>query len=330
MSCVKSSLIHQGVTGEPLNIILESWQSGTRKQYQTYVSAWVKFCSDNSANPMNPTLQQVLEFFSFQSKTVGYSAVATSWSALSTFVKIDGVKVGDHPLVSLFMTGLFNQKPALPRYTETWNPQLVLNHLKTYPSTGNLSLKQLTQKLVMLMALLSAQRTQTLQKLSLEDMSTSPGKYIFHISSLLKHTSAKGGQNRHLFPITFTTYDVDKRLCVVELLTAYIERTASLRKNTQQLLICYVAPHGPASKDTISRWVRQTMKDAGINTSVFKPHSTRSAATSAAKAANVPIHEIMNTAGWRSDSTFAKFYDRPITNDSNFAEAILATCTSSK
>ena len=67
------------------------------------------------------------------------------------------------------------------------------------------------------------------------------------------------------------------------------------------------------------------MKDAGINTSVFKPHSTRSAATSAAKAANVPIHEIMNTAGWRSDSTFAKFYDRPITNDSNFAEAILAT-----
>lgn len=98
------------------------------------------------------------------------------------------------------------------------------------------------------MALLSAQRTQSLQKLSLEEMSTSPGKYIFHISSLLKQTSAKGGQNRHLFPITFTSYNVDKRLCVVELLTAYIERTASLRKSTKQLLICYVAPHGPASR----------------------------------------------------------------------------------
>ena len=48
------------------------------------------------------------------------------------------------------------------------------------------------------------------------------------------------------------------------------------------------------------------MKDAGINTSVFKPHSTGGAATSAAKDANVPIREIMNTAGWRSDSTFAK------------------------
>lgn len=67
------------------------------------------------------------------------------------------------------------------------------------------------------------------------------------------------------------------------------------------------------------------MKDAGINTTVFKPHSTRGAATSAAKAAKIPIHEIMNTAVWHSDSTFAKFYDRPITNESNFAEAVLSS-----
>jgi len=160
---------------------------------------------------MNPTLQQVLEFLSFQSKTVGYSAVATAWSALSTFLKIDSVKVGDHPLVSRFMSGLFNIKPALAHYTEIWNPQIVLNHLKMYPTTGNLSLKQLAQKLVMLMALLSAQRTQTLQNLSLKGMSASPGKYIFHVSSLLKQTSAKRGQNRHLFPINFTSYNVDKK-----------------------------------------------------------------------------------------------------------------------
>lgn len=69
------------------------------------------------------------------------------------------------------------------------------------------------------------------------------------------------------------------------------------------------------------------MKDAGINTPVFKPQSTRSAPTSAAKAASVPIHENMNTAGWRSDFTFAKCYYRAVTNESNFAEALL---TSSK
>ena len=56
------------------------------------------------------------------------------------------------------------------------------------------------------------------------------------------------------------------------------------------------------------------MKDAVIDTSVFKRHSTRVAATSAAKATNVSIHEIMNTD-----------CDRPIINESNFSEAIFTS-----
>ena len=177
----------------------------------------------------------------------------------------------------------------------------------------------------MLIARLSAQRIQTLQKLSLEEMRISAGKYTFYISALLKQTSANGGQKRHLFPVQFRSFDLYKRLCVVEFLEAYIKRTVPLWKGTKQLLICYKAPHGPASKETISQWIKQTMKAAGIDTTVFKPHSKRSAATSAAKAANVPIQEIMNTAGWRSGSTFAKFYDCPIRSENNFAEAVLSS-----
>ena len=63
------------------------------------------------------------------------------------------------------------------------------------------------------------------------------------------------------------------------------------------------------------------MKAAGIVNTIFKPQSTRAAATSA----NVPIQEIMNTAGWRSDSTLPKSYDRPIRSDNNFAEAVLSS-----
>ena len=289
------------------------------------MTAWLKFYKATSIGYIHPTLQQVQDFFTHQSKTVGYSAVATARSALSSFITVNGIAVGEHPLVSRFMSGLFNQKPALPRYTETWDPQIVLNYLKTFPAFDSMSLKQLTLKLLMLMARLSAQRIQSLQKLSLEEMRISAGKYTFYISALLKQTSANGRQNRHLFPVQFRSFDLDKRLCVVEFLEAYIKRTVPLRKGTKQLLICYKAPHGPASKDTISQWIKQTMKAAGIDTTVFKSHSTRSAATSAAKAANVPIQEIMNTAGWRSDSTFAKFYDYPIRRDNNFAEAVLSS-----
>ena len=65
------------------------------------------------------------------------------------------------------------------------------------------------------------------------------------------------------------------------------------------------------------------MLDAGINTSVFKPHSTRSAATSPAKSADVPLHEIMTTAGWRSSSVFAVYYNKPLSNDSSFVNSVL-------
>lgn len=100
------------------------------------------------------------------------------------------------------MTGLFNQIPTLPRYTKTWNPQIILNYLNTFPAFNSMSLKQLTLKL-MLMGFLSVQRTQTFQKLSLDEMYISPGKYTFYISSLLKQTSAKGATTDTYFLLYF-------------------------------------------------------------------------------------------------------------------------------
>jgi hypothetical protein len=38
----------------------------------------------------------------------------------------------------------------------------------------------------------------------------------------------------------------------------YIKRTAALRKS-RQLLISYVKPHGPVSKDIISRWCKAVL-----------------------------------------------------------------------
>ena len=107
------------------------------------------------------------------------------------------------------------------------------------------------------------------------------------------------------------------------MLEEYVIRTAQLRGSSSQLLLCHTKPHGPASKDTISRWIKQVMFDAGIDTSIFKRHSTRSAATSAAKLASVPLDEIMATAGWRSNSVFAVYYHKPISSAGTFVNAVL-------
>ena len=130
MSCIRQKLESQGVTGEPLNIILASWRQGTQKQYTTYIKQWLSFCEKGSKNGFQPSLQDILEFLTAQSKRLGYSAVNTARSALSTFITIDGVKAGEHQLISRFMTGVFNQNPALPRFGETWDPQIVVSYLE--------------------------------------------------------------------------------------------------------------------------------------------------------------------------------------------------------
>ena len=54
------------------------------------------------------------------------------------------------------------------------------------------------------------------------------------------------------------------------------------------------------------------MKDAGVDVTQFKPHSTRAASTSKAKAAAVPIQEILKTAGWSSSRCFDRCYNKPV------------------
>ena len=64
------------------------------------------------------------------------------------------------------------------------------------------------------------------------------------------------------------------------------------------------------------------MEAAGIDTSIFHPHSTRAAATSKAKEACVPIQEILDTAGL-SSKTFDRFYNKPASNELTFANPTL-------
>ena len=182
------------------------------------------------------------------------------------------------------------------------------------------------QKLLILMLLTSAQRTQTIKALTIDTMLRKPDSYVFKIESLLKQTSAAGGKHRHLEPIKFSRYDTQNKLCVVATLDCYLERTSKFRKSNQ-LLLCYAKPHGPAAKATISRWVKEIMKAAGVNVEVFKPHSTRSTATPAAKVAGVPIVEIFKTAGWRTSSVFGKFCNKPLVDTDSFANSILSRAT---
>ena len=79
------------------------------------------------------------------------------------------------------------------------------------------------------------------------------------------------------------------------------------------------------SVQTISRWLKQVLDYAGVDTHVFKSHSTRAASTSAAKAQDVPLDQILEAAGWSKEATFSKFYDKPVVTVPGFGHAVLGS-----
>ena len=89
------------------------------------------------------------------------------------------VCVGQHEIVSRYMMGLFNSRPPLPRYTSTWDVDVVLKYLSTLPEDGLLQLSTLKHKLAMLLALVNANHSSELTALDLKFCSLqSDGQFI--------------------------------------------------------------------------------------------------------------------------------------------------------
>ena len=164
MQVIGESLTKQGISAEATKIILKSWGKGTSKQYQSYYKKWLDFCDREQISTVHPSLAQVIEFLlTLFNNDLSYSSLNTARSALSSILpSIDGIPVGQHPLIIRFLKGVFESRPAMPRYTAVWNVNQVLDYLKTLYPVNEISLKSLTLKLTMLLALVTAQREQSL------------------------------------------------------------------------------------------------------------------------------------------------------------------------
>ena len=326
LSLVWKSLKLKGISDKAARIIIKSWRVGTKRQYQSCLKKWEEFCCKQKIDPVRPTLTMVLDFLTdLYEQGQQYSSLNTARSALSSVIVLSGeVPIGKHPLVCRFLKGVFQERPALPRYVDTWDVGLVLNYVKNQYPLEKLGLKELTLKLVMLLSLLSGQRTQTLQQLCIKDVVMRDSDCLIHISTPLKHTRP----GVHQPPIRLPKYN-DSRLCVVHTLCCYLERTMTLRDSETRLLISFCKPHQGVSSDTVSRWIKSVMTAAGVDTTRYKSHSTRAASTSAAARAGVPVDNILSCAGWSNCETFARFYKKQLSTDTEhaFATSILATVT---
>lgn len=278
----------------------------------------MQFCTSRQINPFGPSVNNVLDFLTvlFHSG-LGYSSMNLARSALSSFITLNGDTIGNNCLIRRFLKGVFQKRPALPKYAFTWDVSVVLSYLRTLVPVHSLSLEKLTWKLVMLLALLTGQRGQTLYALDIRNIVLENEQAVLRVGDLLKTTKP----NNHLGELVLKAYP-EKSLCVVLTLKSYMDRTRLLRGKTTRLFVTTVKPHNAAARSTLSRWIKKVMKAAGIDISRFTPHSTRSASTSAA-VGKLPLDTILKTVGWKSDCTFRKFYNKPVVDKTLLGQAVM-------
>ncbi|KAM7312995.1 uncharacterized protein ISCGN_002916 [Ixodes scapularis] len=198
---------------------------------------------------------------------------------------------------------------------------MVTTLLQSWGPNKDLSLKMLTSKLAMLLALASAGRTSDLCLLSTCHIRKQSAGWELGLSGLRKTS----GASKPLPILFFPAFEEVRELCPVECLQVYLERTAGLRGAHAQLLLTTQKPFRPAARDTVAHWIKHTLTLAGIDTSVFKAHSTRGAATSKAVEVGVPLADILAAADWSSETTFNRFYRRQSDTQAHFGTQVLRT-----
>ena len=290
------------------NLIRSSRRKGTRSRYQYAWTKWSGWCSGRQVDPVRCSIAEILNFLAdLFDQGLQYNTIAGYRSAISAYHDpIDGSRVGSHPKVTTLMTGVFNERCPKPRFCFVWDVETVLRYLK---SLGNdLSDKMLTLKVTMLLALTSVCRAHEIKFLDKDYMVTTDEKVVFHFGEVTK--TARPGKMKP--PVDFVAFPQDPVLCVLTNLKLYLDRCKGWGKDKGQLLVSHISPHDPVSTATVSRWLLEILRLSGIDVEKFKGHSTRSASSSKAKSLGISTKEILERGHWTQESTFQKFYFKPV------------------
>ena len=86
----------------------------------------------------------------------------------------------------------------------------------------------------------------------------------------------------------FLKFEQDQSICIASLLDTYLQYNLSWRHDNQkeQLLLSFIV-------STTVGWVKQVLKNSGVDISQIKAHSTRSAATSKVGRLRFSVEDIL-------------------------------------
>ncbi len=246
-------------------------------------------------------------------------------AAIAAFhAPIAGRSVGRDSAVIQFLRSARRMNPPHLCTVSPWDLPTVLRALKglPYEPLQSSSLRVLSLKTTLLLALASVKRVGDLQALSVNPvcLEFGPNDSKVVLKPRLGYVPKVLSTPFRAQVITLSAFfpptgSLESLLCPVRSLRIYIERSASYRKS-EQLFVGFGnrAKGGPFMKQRISRWLVDVItlaySSSGLQCPIgVRAHSTRDIASFWAWSSGVSISDICEAAGWSLPSTFARFYN---------------------
>lgn len=195
-----------------------------------------------------------------------------------------------------------------PRYQDLWDMAPVLRVLQAWGTDEEMPMDKLTRKVAMLLAIAARNRASDSARIATASIRITDTQAVLTVVGPKERSWVRPNRVDTIMRLSGD----DGGCCPVHALEVYLTRTAQWRQASNAgdyLLLTTVAPHRAATSQAIAKWNLRTMREAGVDTIVYKAHSIRAVATTAAVNAGASLAAA--AAGkWRSVQTMQRHYNR--------------------
>ena len=307
-----------------------------------YESKWKVFgewCHVKQIDPVKATVQQLADFliFLFEEKKLAISSIQGYRSCISKVFLARGIDISHDRDLNMLVRNFAIERPVQHREAPRWDLMVVLRLLMKPPfePMNMASVADMTRKLAFLLTLATAKRNSEVWAFSADvrfgqDYNAATLSFL---PNFLAKTMDPSRPETAYAPVTIPALGPsmgedlpDRFLCPVRALRYYLKlKHKGLDPNNRfrRLLCAFKLGHiGDISKQTVSGWIRQLIKQAysavqdedipHLTHTNFQARELRAFASSLAFHQNYSLKQVMEAASWRNNNTFVSFYLRDL------------------
>ena len=103
------------ISGEATELLLSSWRKKSAQSYDSLCKRWISWCAERNLDPVSGPIEDIVNFLAhLHTQGYQYRSLNSYRSAIASMhAPIEGVSIGQHPLVSRLMKGAFQSRPQV-------------------------------------------------------------------------------------------------------------------------------------------------------------------------------------------------------------------------